>query len=280
MSSPRHAGTERGRARSPTWPRLPTAPGRSSCATRRSTDPADLDGVRRAIWAIELPAPPVGEPHLPVAILTGDRSTWPACQAAARRIRSRGADGLAAPSAALIAEDAVRLPDGGRLAPSITSARTDLRPLRCPPGPRWLVRLRRRTTAGRPATACAPPALTPGRAIEDGAVRCHRHPAVRGEPRPPSRMLHNLHYRKCSRSRPRAADGRAGVYCRWACAEQSPVVVAGGFGIDTNVYRARRAGRRRGHVRARRRCTGTGRLLQRPGLRRPWSADPSHRRAR
>lgn len=66
------------------------------------SDPADLAGVRRAIWAIELPVPPVVAPRLPVAILTGDGSSWPACQAAARRLRSRGADGLAAPSAALV----------------------------------------------------------------------------------------------------------------------------------------------------------------------------------
>jgi hypothetical protein len=67
------------------------------------TDPADLEGVHRAIWAIELPALPVAEPRLPVATLTGDRSSWPACQAAARRIRSRRADGFAALSAALMA---------------------------------------------------------------------------------------------------------------------------------------------------------------------------------
>jgi hypothetical protein len=66
------------------------------------TDPVDLEGVRRAIWAIELPVPPVAEPRLPVATLTGDRSSWPACQAAARRLRSRGADGLVATSAALV----------------------------------------------------------------------------------------------------------------------------------------------------------------------------------
>jgi hypothetical protein len=66
------------------------------------TDPADLDGVRRALWAIELPEPPAATPHLPVAILTGDRSSWLICQAAARRHRARGADGLAAPSAALV----------------------------------------------------------------------------------------------------------------------------------------------------------------------------------
>ena len=66
------------------------------------SDPVDLEGIRRAIWAIELPAPPVAEPRLPVTTLTGGRSSWPACQAAARQIRSRGADGLAAPSAALL----------------------------------------------------------------------------------------------------------------------------------------------------------------------------------
>jgi hypothetical protein len=66
------------------------------------TDPADLAGVHRAIWAVELPEPPMTSPRLPVAILTGDRSSWPACQSTARRLRSRGAAGLVAPSAALL----------------------------------------------------------------------------------------------------------------------------------------------------------------------------------
>jgi hypothetical protein len=66
------------------------------------TDAADLEGVDRAIWAIDLPDPPTAAPRLPVATLTGDRSSWPSCQAAARRLRARGEPGLAVPSAALV----------------------------------------------------------------------------------------------------------------------------------------------------------------------------------
>lgn len=65
------------------------------------TNAADLEGVRRALWAIELPEPPKSRPRLPNATLTGGLETWPACQAEARRLRRRGRPGLATPSAAL-----------------------------------------------------------------------------------------------------------------------------------------------------------------------------------
>lgn len=64
------------------------------------TDPGDLAGVTRSIWAIELPDPPDAPPRLPVAVMTGDESTYEQCRAAARRVRGR-APGLVAPSAAL-----------------------------------------------------------------------------------------------------------------------------------------------------------------------------------
>ena len=65
------------------------------------TEPADLDGVRRAIWAIELPEAPAATPELHAKTLTGGRQTYSACQEEADRIRSEGRTGLAAPSAAL-----------------------------------------------------------------------------------------------------------------------------------------------------------------------------------
>jgi hypothetical protein len=66
------------------------------------SDPDDLAGVSRAIWAVELPAAPAKTPRLPAPVLAGDLSSWPECQAEARRLRSRGATGLSAPSAALL----------------------------------------------------------------------------------------------------------------------------------------------------------------------------------
>jgi hypothetical protein len=74
------------------------------------SDPADLAGVARSVWAIELPDPPRATPRLPKAALTGGLDSYPACQAEARRIRSAGAPGLIAPSAALPA----RTPSGFR----------------------------------------------------------------------------------------------------------------------------------------------------------------------
>jgi hypothetical protein len=66
------------------------------------TDEAELENVRRALWAVEVPddiAAPA--PDLPVPTLTGGTGTYPACRAEARRLRSAGAAAMRAPSAAL-----------------------------------------------------------------------------------------------------------------------------------------------------------------------------------
>jgi hypothetical protein len=68
-------------------------------------DPADLVGVQRSLWAVELPDVPaeqVAQPVLPDTLLFGDESSYPACQAAARSARSSGQRWLRAPSAALL----------------------------------------------------------------------------------------------------------------------------------------------------------------------------------
>jgi hypothetical protein len=64
------------------------------------TDPADLEGVVRSIWAIELPDPTETAPRLTLTVMTGDRSSYEPCRAEARRLRARAA-GLVAPSAAI-----------------------------------------------------------------------------------------------------------------------------------------------------------------------------------
>jgi hypothetical protein len=65
------------------------------------TTAEDVETIRRAMWAIELPDDGYAEPGLPVATLTGDRATYGACQAEARRLWEGGAPGLIARSAAL-----------------------------------------------------------------------------------------------------------------------------------------------------------------------------------
>lgn len=65
-------------------------------------DPEDLRGVRRALWAVELPDHPAEEPALSDGVLTGDRGSYSACQAEARRLRAAGVSGLQAPPAALL----------------------------------------------------------------------------------------------------------------------------------------------------------------------------------
>jgi hypothetical protein len=61
----------------------------------------DLDGVARALWAVELPELPETRPDLGDATLRGDRASYAACQAEAERLRGLGNEGLVAPSAAL-----------------------------------------------------------------------------------------------------------------------------------------------------------------------------------
>jgi hypothetical protein len=72
-------------------------------------DPADLAGISRRLWVVELPSDIDGavRPELDDADLRGDEPTYALCREEARRLRSNGARALVAPSAAL-------LPGGGR----------------------------------------------------------------------------------------------------------------------------------------------------------------------
>lgn len=63
---------------------------------------ADLAGVQRSLWAVEIPDSGYGTSALPDATLRGNRETYPNCQAEAERLRSAGHLGVRAPSAALL----------------------------------------------------------------------------------------------------------------------------------------------------------------------------------
>lgn len=65
------------------------------------TDPADLAGVARSLWAIDLKSLPRAQPRLAARTLVGGPSTYLDCQREARRMRASGRRGLVAPSAAL-----------------------------------------------------------------------------------------------------------------------------------------------------------------------------------
>ena len=65
-------------------------------------DAEDVATVRRALWAVEIPDDGYESPDLPPEILTGGPKTYPACRAAAKRLRDRGAPGLTAPAASLL----------------------------------------------------------------------------------------------------------------------------------------------------------------------------------
>jgi hypothetical protein len=64
---------------------------------------AELVNVRRALWAIEAPVElPIDTPHLAQPMLTGGVATYEECRKEARRLRTKGAKALRAPSAALL----------------------------------------------------------------------------------------------------------------------------------------------------------------------------------
>lgn len=66
------------------------------------TDEADLAGVRRSLWVVEIPDGPAATPSLPDRTLFGDESSYPACQTEARRLRAAGGLRLEARGAALL----------------------------------------------------------------------------------------------------------------------------------------------------------------------------------
>lgn len=65
-------------------------------------EPSDLEGVRRAMWAVEIPEDGLAEPSLPAAVLRGGPESYAACRDEARHLRAAGATGLSAPSAASV----------------------------------------------------------------------------------------------------------------------------------------------------------------------------------
>jgi len=67
------------------------------------TDEADLAGVERALWAVEVPVDAIlfGVPTLPPKTAFGNVSSYPKCQAEATRLRAGGAQGVSAMASGL-----------------------------------------------------------------------------------------------------------------------------------------------------------------------------------
>lgn len=65
------------------------------------TDEADLGGVSRALWAVEVGDPIATAPDLPEMVARGGRESYRACQIEAAACRAEGATALDAKSAAL-----------------------------------------------------------------------------------------------------------------------------------------------------------------------------------
>src|SRR5438093_4339847 len=66
------------------------------------TEEADLPGVERSLWAVEIPDADCPRPNLPKSVLSGGLTTYADCQNEAHRMRVTGAECLEAPSAALL----------------------------------------------------------------------------------------------------------------------------------------------------------------------------------
>lgn len=64
-------------------------------------DADELQGVRRSLWAVELPDAGYATPKVPRTTLTGGPETYAACQTEAARLRESGAQRISARSAAL-----------------------------------------------------------------------------------------------------------------------------------------------------------------------------------
>ena len=67
------------------------------------TDLDDLVDLELSLWAVAVPEP-ADVPQLADDTLLGDETSYPDCQAEARRLRAHGATGLRAPSAAVLSE--------------------------------------------------------------------------------------------------------------------------------------------------------------------------------
>lgn len=67
-------------------------------------EPADLEGVERALWVVEIPDDVSAEPELPDDVLRGGPDSYERCREKATRLRRQGGSGLRAPSAALESE--------------------------------------------------------------------------------------------------------------------------------------------------------------------------------
>ena len=66
------------------------------------TDPADLAGVERTMWAIEVADPPARRSGLPLGVVTGGGETYARCRRYARRLRAEGEAGFTVEAAALL----------------------------------------------------------------------------------------------------------------------------------------------------------------------------------
>ena len=159
----------------------PTGPGPSSSGTK-ITDPADLAGITRSLWAIDVPDSVLADSRRAAAPdMTGGPESYPACQDYARAQRSRGVTDLIAPSAALLPGAA-----GGQVTDNglrDAENRDGATWVRARAGPAWVARRGPRPSTGPRPRPHPAPALTMGRRRRRGVNRsvpgrgiAHREP--------------------------------------------------------------------------------------------------------
>ena len=66
------------------------------------TDPGDLSGIQRTMWAVEVGDAPTRRSGLPLAVVTGGAESYARCRSYARRLRAEGEAGFTVEGAALL----------------------------------------------------------------------------------------------------------------------------------------------------------------------------------
>lgn len=70
------------------------------------TDPEDMEGIERTMWAIDIVDDPTRRSGLPHKVVTGGPDTYARCRKYARRLRAEGEPGFTVEGAALLSGEA------------------------------------------------------------------------------------------------------------------------------------------------------------------------------
>ncbi len=80
------------------------------------SDPEDLNGVERTLWAVEVVDPPPRRSGLPLQVVTGGSDTYARCRRYARRLRAEGEPGFSVETGGIAPGGGTRLAGAERIA--------------------------------------------------------------------------------------------------------------------------------------------------------------------